>query len=194
MRLPLSARAGSEPQDLALPEMVVVQFAVGTLLFPIVLGEGMGLLAAASAIPFLQLAGFLTATPVARVCMLGVAIIVWYGGLWAWSAALANEQNRLIGVAVLASLVIGAPMARYLVGEFSDSDQAAWSIFRIVDPLSSALIDSPGEAFGSPLFSPGILLVSGAIALRLRRKISPRQVIHKLFHRSGVRESGKLTQ
>jgi len=196
MRLPLSARAGSEPQNLALPEMVVVQLALATLLFPVLLGEGVGFMTAASALPFLQLAGFLTATPIARVCTLGLAIMLWFAGLWAWRVALANEQIQLIGVAVLGTLAIGAPIGGYLVREFSDSESGSSPIPRILDPLTSLLSGSTASAIDSATaFAPaGILLLSGAIALGLRRKSFSRQVIHKLFHSPVVRESGKLTQ
>jgi hypothetical protein len=193
MRLPLSARAGSEPQNLAMPEMVVVQVGLATLLFPILLGEGVGFVAAASALVFLLLAGYLTATPSARVCAMALAVMVWFAGLWVWRVTLANEQNQLIGVAVLGSLVIGLPLACYLVGEFSDSEVGSSAIWRMLDPMSSLL--SGSSAIGPAAFVPaGILIVSGAILLGLRKKFFCRQVIHKLFHRSVVQENGNPTQ
>jgi hypothetical protein len=172
MRIPVWARSGADPQYLALAEMITVQIAVGTLLFPILFDKGFGLVAAISTLPFLQLAALLTATPTQIYSSACLALLIWLAGLIMWRIALPNWRARLIGVAVLNTVVIGFPLLFYLLAEFSDSsDQQlpTWAI--MLSPLDSIL-----SRAGQPLVqlaAPAFLLISGVIAVLSQRKKIP---------------------
>jgi hypothetical protein len=172
MRIPLWARSGADPQHLALAEMITVQIVVGTLLFPILFDKGFGLIAAISALPFLQLAALLTATPTQTYSYACLAVLIWLAGLILWRIALQSSRAQLIAVAVLNTAVIGLPLLFYLLRDFSDaSDQQVptWAI--MLSPLDSIL-----SRAGQPpiqLAAPAFLLISGVIAVLSQRKKIP---------------------
>src|SRR4051812_33839017 len=105
-RLPLWARSGAAPQQLALAEMVVVQFVTTTLLFPWLLSGAAGIAVAFTAVPFLQLAAFLTSTPLAASAAVSIHLILWIIGLSGLSSGLRSKINRSIAMAILSAVVI----------------------------------------------------------------------------------------
>ena len=171
MRVPLWARSGAEPQHLAFAEMVVVQIDVGTLLFPILFDKGIGFASAISALPFVQLAAFLTSTANATAFVVCLALLTWFAGLMVWRLVLQTRRNQMIAVAGLSTLVLGTPILVYLVSEFSDASDQPAIAFAVISPLNSILTRSSQPAIQLAL--PAFLLVSGLIAAWLRKKIPP---------------------
>jgi hypothetical protein len=181
MRLPLTARSGTEPQHLAFAEMIIVQMALATMLCPILLREEMGMIVALSTLPFLQLAGFLTAEQAWPQIITSLAIVIWICGLGLWMKAIQSMQNRLIAVAVLNCFVIGTPILRYLIEEFADSPTTSGGYHYLACNPIEMLLRQTGERAISvnPLATPILLMITGAIAIRIQRnnlfraKLSP---------------------
>jgi hypothetical protein len=173
MRTPLWARSGSEPQHLALAEMIVVEIGLGTMLFPFLMNDGIleALVTALTTLPFLQLAAFLTATAAGNKWAVMAAVFIWMIGLGTWAAAVQSSRFRLVTIAALNCLVIGGPILTYLIREFSDqADPSAGGILALLDPLSGLL--SQGTEIihlDRALIAPVILLASGGIAMAIRQ-------------------------
>jgi hypothetical protein len=178
MRVPLSARAGREPQDLAFPEMIVVQLAISTMLLPILDSQGIATAVALIALPFLQLAAFLTSTAPGPQLAVSLAMLLWIAGLRAWAAAIRSTRNRLVAVAILNCIVIGGPVLTYLVRDFSDTPaSASWKWPELCNPLGSLLSQAAEVNFTAiSMFAPAALLFSGAIMWATRK--------HKFFRDS----------
>jgi hypothetical protein len=183
MRIAFWARAGSETQHIALAEMIIIQLGVGTMLFPLLMRERLGVVAAFTTFPFLQLAGFLTATPVAPLLATCVAILIWFFGLSLWMGAIRSLRNQMILVAILNWFVIGGPLFRYLVREFSDSpEQPTWMLPTLLDPLTTLLTQSQSTVVSPSSFAASIiLLLSGAIALAVGNNKSFRAKLSTSF-------------
>jgi hypothetical protein len=176
LRLPLAARSGNEPQHLAFAEMNVVQITVATMLSPILMREGMTIIAALSALPFLQFAGFLTAEPVGTQVIVSSAVVIWILALGSWMRAIQTMQNRLLAVAILNCFVIGGPVLSYLVAEFSDAQNIpSEQEYLACNPVEMILRQAPASAISTkPLIMPILFLATGSIAALIRRNNSLR--------------------
>lgn len=172
LRVPLAARAGAAPQHFAFAECLVVQFAVSTMMLPALGGPYVGLAFAVAAMPVVQLAGLLTATPLGQECMAQAALLGWIVGLGCWSVGLKSTRSRGIAGAVLMNLLIGVPIASFLINEFTDADKNQLSIFLMGwNPLVAVLNNPQITASGcaATLLWPLTLLVGGIFLLIARR-------------------------
>jgi len=174
IRLPLWARSGRQPQYLALPEVIIADIAIGTLVFPMLKRAG-GLSIILVTLPFLQLAGILSATPAAPLIWVEIGVVLWQVGLSLWSAAVRSTHDQMVIVAILSCIVIGGPIASYLVREFGDSSEPVWQMPVICDPITS-LVRQGLQSGLSPilLVSPTLLVLAGSVAVAFWKNKSRR--------------------
>jgi hypothetical protein len=173
-RFPLTAHAGTAPGRLALAEMITVQFSVSTLLTPGLATLELASLLALTAVPFLQLAAFLTIDPSHHIAWIAPALAIWIFALRACRGVLGSRDGGLILSAALNLLVIGTPILLYLLSEFSDFDQASAVQFALsASPIPAAIAQA---ASAKPLLltflAPLLLLGAGLIGSLLRRRLA----------------------
>lgn len=151
----LSAHRVNPPERLAIEVMLTIQVAAAALFFPMLLISWRAFFAVGlSALPFLQAAAFLSATPVRAVIHAGEILIVWLLTLTVLS--LAGKRialNFIIRAAVVVWCIGGALMA-YWCAEFSTpiAPSAAGPIVQILSALQ-------GENVVASLLSDASVLV-----------------------------------
>lgn len=116
-----------EPRtSLAVHQMLAVQLAGSSVLFPILLQNWRaGASVAALSWAFLQLAGLLDATPQRDLIEVAVFVSLWIAGLSACSQQLRTLGAKLSGVAIAAGWVIGGVVLFYLQMEAADPGSSA---------------------------------------------------------------------
>ena len=101
LRVPLSGGYPRPAERLAIDLMLVAQITASAMLLPILLrGWRLWLMVVLTSWPFVQMAGFLSATPWTRVLAAGIYLSVWLTGLAAWNVVLRSRKSRMAGVAI----------------------------------------------------------------------------------------------
>ncbi|MBV8781648.1 MAG: hypothetical protein JO353_09640 [Phycisphaerae bacterium] len=154
-RVALTARAGVQPQHLAMAEMIAAQMGIAALarrwLF-----EADRFAVIGSAIVFLMLAGWLTATPALVVVWIAIDVSLWL------LAGMCVRSSDIAAV-FLPAIAVGLPIIRYLILDFGERDGTMWWW---IDPLSSTIRQSNSAEYfwPAPMISLLLILVS-AIAM-----------------------------
>src|SRR5688500_12019644 len=98
-------------ESMALREMLAGQMVIVTLTFPFLLrGAAVSIAIAASAWPFLLLAGVLASTPNQRIGGCALYLTVWIAVLAIWRTVLRTHALQMVGVAVGGALSVGLPL------------------------------------------------------------------------------------
>jgi hypothetical protein len=165
-RVPLWARTNHPIEDHAPFLMLAAQAGGAALLFPWLMQRPRSAaIVMLLALPFMQLAGVLSDTPVTQILMNALAVSLWLASLAFWSTALRTRQAQAIGISVAAAVAFGAACLSYLRAEFTSADTAIpstaiwislWVIFA-VSALASAVMyraqmtsyPQPGDVFST---------------------------------------------
>jgi hypothetical protein len=92
-----------------------------------------------TSLPFLQMAGFLSATPPAAIALLAAYIIAWLAALALCTPLLRDHRARLRAVALATALILGGPVLWYIGAEFGARPAAGtWAAW--LGPLMGALM------------------------------------------------------
>ena len=152
-RVALSAGSPRATERLAVEALVIVQFAWAGLMFPVLLGGFAGWAAAVlTALPLLQLSGFLAGAPPGDLAAAGGCLALWLAALTmlrAWVPG--NRSGSAVAGATL--LTLGGLLLWYLESEFAGPVSIAHYL-----PLPSLLLFLRHQGnFALPLSSTALL-------------------------------------
>jgi hypothetical protein len=175
-RVPLSARFPRVAEELAVDVMLVAQVTAASLLFPLLLRDARALaVAVLTALPFLQLAGYLAGTPTPRLARAAAYLVVWLIALGLWRRALSSRAAALYGVAVASAIAVGGPILWYARAEFARHSAAVdWPADGALGPILGALaqVEHPAIAL-APWFALGTFALAGGAAALVRAARNP---------------------
>lgn len=140
--LRLWANTPRDFDQLALPQLLIVQSVFSSLLFPILFRTPVtSLLVIASVWPFCQIAAFVSSAPAGQWIAAAAMVSGWMIALAIWRALLRTPLLERIGVALAAALALGAPLLLYLSAEFSvgPTYDIPWSFAACFGPTLSSL-------------------------------------------------------
>lgn len=182
-RVPLAADHARPAEMLAAHVMLVTQVSAASLLFPYLMRTAQSAAAVcATSIPFVVMAGNLSAAPAAGLVAAAGFLTLWLAALAAWRFALPTRAARQFAAAVAALICIGTLVVFYIRLDFGGAAAAAddpgslagaWSV---VSPPLAALrqLSHPLEARHWAL--PAAALAVGLVAVFLWPRSG--QVIH----------------
>jgi hypothetical protein len=118
--LPLSAKSVRPPEAMSVQILLVTQVVAAAALWPMLFGSGRQAgVTIATAVPFTQAAGFLSATPPGDLLSAGGMLLLWLGSLAVLPARDLGETGRLVVRATAVVLSAGLAVAGYLRMEFA---------------------------------------------------------------------------
>jgi hypothetical protein len=152
------------PEQFALDEMLIAQLVFTAMLFPYLLASLWSAVAIIlTALPMLQIAGFLSVTPMDRLGVVAGFVALWMIALALWQIALPLRW-QLPGAALAMLYTLGGGVIWYLQKDFSTP--AHRSIFPpLMTPLPAALAVLHGDIHNlQPWYTLLMPLAAGAIA------------------------------
>jgi hypothetical protein len=171
-RVPLWAHFPKPGEQFGAHEMLVAQIVASGMLFPYLLRDWRArLVIIATALPFLELAGFLSGLPFARVTLAWVYLGFWILSLGFWRSA-QPIRSASIGVAIANALSLGGALLWYLRAEFADERAVTpWPADGRLGPIMGGLqqlrSDSPSIATWLPMIC---LVIISILAARIWRR------------------------
>jgi len=122
LRIPLAAKYPQPAERLATHVMLATQVAASALLFPWLMRDWRTAAAVvATAWPFAAAASALSAVSLESTAAGEGYVTLWLAGLALWSRLLRGPRSQSFGVALAASVSIGAAVTWYLALEFGQS-------------------------------------------------------------------------
>lgn len=116
--IPLASNWPRPPESLAIDEMLFAQLAIASMLFPFLLRSVWTTLAVIlTSLPMLQIAGFLSTTPMDRLLPAAGFLVLWIVALMLLRFAL-NERWRMLGVAAATLFTLGGAVMWYIGSDF----------------------------------------------------------------------------
>ena len=182
-RIPLAADYARPAEMLAAHVMLVTQVTAASLLFPYLMRTAQSAAAVcATSIPFVVMAGNLSAAPADRIAAAAMFLTLWLAALAAWRFALRDRAWRQVGAAVAALIGVGTLVVFYLQLEFGATAGGAYDPASLADSWS--VVSPPLAALrqlSHPLdvrqwSLPAAALAGGVVAHFLLRRRG--QVIH----------------
>lgn len=166
-RLPFCAGLHRTVEQYAIGEMLAMQIVAASMLFPFLLRDWRSTLALiVTSAPYLLMAGFLSATPLATLTVLWIYLTLWLLTLALWRSVLL-PRRFLPAIAIVNLLVLGIPICHYLHAEYSTG---AWPLWLTgATPLTAALTLIASPRLIPPLWLPVVILLFAGAALRLHR-------------------------
>ena len=182
-RVPLAADYAQPAEMVAAHVMLVTQVTAASLLFPYLMRTAPSAAAVcATSIPFVVMAGNLSAAPAAGVIAAAGFLTLWLAALAAWRFALRGRAWRQSAAGAAALISIGTLILFYLRLEFgaagggADDPGALAAAWSVVSPPLGALRQLSHPLDLRPWALPAALLAAGvATGFLLRRR---GQVIH----------------
>jgi hypothetical protein len=176
-RVPLSARFPLPGEQFAIHIMLTVQIVASAMLFPFLLRD-----AATSAmviltiVPFVQLAGYLSSTPVSRVALAALYVATWLATLLGWRVFFRSRPAVMFAVALAVAWSLGMAIVWYVLAESRAQAGMDWQTDARFGPILGAIaqVEAP-NVLAEPWMGALILLVictSSSSALRFARKRS----------------------
>jgi len=160
-------------ERLALEEMIVIQIAFSSLLFPLLMPTiSATVLVIVATWPFLQLAGVLSSADAVNVITVAVYLSVWLAILGLWRMILRSQAALLVGVAGVSALSLGGILLWYLANEFG-AGAAGWTE---ISPISGALATAHGKGGSPQVWAPMLALAAVSITVGLIVWLSRRRL------------------
>jgi hypothetical protein len=165
-RVPLAARV-VHPEQFAIHVMLVSQVIATAMFFPLILRDAttaaMAILAIA---PFVQLASYLSDTPLTRAAIAGAYVAGWMLTLAMCKPLLRTRRSEMLGIACAAALSIGGATVWYVRAEETRSGQIDWTNDALFGPILGVIaqLHAPTSAALTAWLWPVAILITSAIA------------------------------
>ena len=176
-RVPLSARFPPAGEQFAAYAMIVAQVVAVSLLFPFLLRDAATtLMVILTALPFLQLAAYLSSTPLVRAGLAAAYVAAWIITLALLRAGLRTRSAALLGVAIAVAWSVGGAIVWYASAESREASAIDWSRDGLFGPMLGgvAQIATP-RPVAAPWVTAIVLLIisAGLFFAQVRRSTYP---------------------
>lgn len=171
--LQLSNRRQTPPEFLAIDVLLVTQIATAALLWPMLMADWRSAVAVIlSSLPFMQAAGFVSATPTSDFWPAATLTILWLTTL----AVLPKPKSSPTFMSALRMAValwsIGGALATYLHAEFSADDST-----NLIGPISQVLGRLHGQTNSMHWIAVAIVLFVAIIIRVINRSVASKNKV-----------------
>lgn len=174
-RVPLAARFPLPGEQFAIHIMLTTQIVASAMLFPLLLRDvttsAMVLL---TMLPFIQLAGYLSATPMSRVALAAAYLATWLATLFTWRVFFRARAAVMFSVAVAVAWSVGMAIVWYVMAESREHGGMDWKTDSLFGPILGAIAQvEASNIIGESWTGSFILLLictSSSSALHFARK------------------------
>lgn len=150
-----------------------MQIVASALLFPFLLRDiATSAMVVLTIVPFVQLAGYLSATPMSRVALAAAFVATWLATLAALRTLLHEREGKMLAVALAAAWSLDMAIVWYVMAESRERADIDWLTDALFGPILGAIaqVESHDIAVGPWLIALAALLIVSCVSAMVRRR------------------------